>query len=61
MVVAGQTMAKSAIYGTIVAIVVGIINKDDRMTPSKFVNGLENGGKNCLSIGIACGIAGGSR
>ena len=53
MVVAGQTMAKSAIYGTIVAIVVGIINKDDRMTPSKFVNGLENGGKNCLSIGIA--------
>ena len=58
MVVAGQTMAKSAIYGTIVAIVVGIINKDDRMTPTKFVNGLENGGKNCLSIGIACGIAG---
>ena len=58
MVIAGQTMAKSAIYGTIVAIVVGIINKDDRMTPSKFVNGLENGGKNCLSIGIACGIAG---
>ena len=30
MVIAGQTMAKSAIYGTIVAIVVGIINKDDR-------------------------------
>ena len=58
MVVAGQTMAKSAIYGTIVAIVVGIINKDDRMTPTKFVNGLENGGKNCISIGIACGIAG---
>ena len=58
MVIAGQTMAKSAIYGTIVAIVVGIINKDDRMTPSKFVNGLENGGKNCISIGIACGIAG---
>ena len=58
MVIAGQTMAKSAIYGTIVAIAVGIINKDDRMTPSKFVNGLENGGKNCLSIGIACGIAG---
>ena len=28
------------------------------MTPTKFVNGLENGGKNCLSIGIACGIAG---
>ena len=58
MVIAGQTMAKSAIYATLVAIAVSLINKDDRMTPTKFVNGLENGGKNCLSIGIACGIAG---
>ena len=58
MVIAGETMAKSAIYGTLVSIVVSLINKDDRMTPTKFVNGLENGGKNCLSIGIACGIAG---
>ena len=58
MIVAGETMAKSAIYATLVAIAVSLINKDDRMTPTKFVNGLENGGKNCLSIGIACGIAG---
>ena len=28
------------------------------MTPTKFVNGLENGGKNCISIGVACAIAG---
>ena len=58
MIVSGQTMAKSAIYATIAAIAVSLINKDDRMTPAKFVNGLENGGKNCISIGIACGIAG---
>ena len=58
MIIAGETMAKSAIYATIAAIAVSLINKDDRMTPTKFVNGLENGGKNCLSIGIACGIAG---
>ena len=58
MIVAGETMAKSAIYATLAAIAVSLINKDDRMTPTKFVNGLENGGKNCLSIGIACGIAG---
>ena len=58
MIVAGETMAKSAIYATLVAIAVSLINKDDRMTPTKFVNGLENGGKNCISIGIACGIAG---
>ena len=58
MIVVGQTMAKSAIYATLVAIAVSLFNRDDRMTPTKFVNGLENGGKNCLSIGIACGIAG---
>ena len=58
MIVSGQTMAKSAIYATIAAIAVSLINKDDRMTLTKFVNGLENGGKNCISIGIACGIAG---
>ena len=58
MIVSGQTMAKSAIYATLAAIAVSLINKDDRMTPTKFVNGLENGGKNCISIGIACGIAG---
>ena len=58
MIVNGQTMAKSAIYATIAAIAVSLFNKDDRMTPTKFVNGLENGGKNCISIGIACGIAG---
>ena len=58
MIIGGQTMAKSAIYATIACIVVSLINKDDRMTPTKFVNALENGGKNCISIGIACGVAG---
>ena len=58
MIIAGETMAKSAIYATIAAIAVSLINKDDRMPPTKFVNGLENGGKNCISIGVACAIAG---
>ena len=58
MIIGGQTMAKSAIYATIACIVVSLINKDDRMTPSKFVDALESGGKNTLSIGIACGVAG---
>ena len=58
MIIKGQTMAKSAIYATIACIVVSLINKDDRMTPSKFVDALESGGKNTLSIGIACGVAG---
>ena len=114
MVIAGQTMAKSAIYGTIVAIVVGIINSEEgkkklvmaipqipllfmtlmsrSFEPGTFmgengstlclaiafallvinyaiskpnvkslptiIDAFENGGKNCLSVGIACGMAG---
>ena len=58
MIVEGYTMAMSAIYATIAAIIVSLINKDDRMTPTKFVNALENGGRNTISIGIACAIAG---
>ena len=58
MIIGGQTMAKSAIYATIACIIVSLVNKDDRMTPSKFVDALESGGKNTLSIGIACGVAG---
>ena len=58
MIIGGQTMAKSAIYATIACIIVSLVNKDNRMTPSKFVDALESGGKNTLSIGIACGVAG---
>ena len=58
MIISGKTMAMSAIYSSFACIIVSLFNKDDRMTPSKFVDALENGGKNTLSIGIACGIAG---
>ena len=58
LIIKGETMALSAVYATVAAIAVSIINKDDRMTPTKFVSALENGSKNTISIGVACGIAG---
>ncbi|MBQ3496947.1 MAG: TRAP transporter permease, partial [Oscillospiraceae bacterium] len=58
LIIKGETMALSAVYATVAAIAVSIVNKEDRMTPTKFVNALENGSKNTISIGVACGIAG---
>ena len=58
MIVKGMTLALSAVIATAIAIVVSIINKDDRMTVGKFFNALENGTKNTLSIAMACAIAG---
>ncbi len=54
----GYTMARAAIFATIGCIVVAMFNKDNRMNGEKFVRGLENGCKNSLSVGCACGIAG---
>ena len=58
MVLQGATMSRSAVVATIVAIIVSMFNKEHRITPSGFVTAMENGGKNTLSVAVACGIAG---
>jgi len=58
MICMGFTMSRSAIIATGLCILVSLFNKDHRMTPKKFVDALETGAKNTLSIAIACGIAG---
>lgn len=58
MIMKGRTMAYSAIFATGLCIVVSLFNKDNRMTVDGFFNALETGARNCLSIGIACGVAG---
>lgn len=58
MVMKGFTMSRSAVFATFVAIVVSMFRKETRMTPSSFVTALENGAKNTISVGVACGIAG---
>lgn len=57
-VMQGMTMSKAAVVATLIAIVVSMFNKENRMTPEGFVTALENGGKNTLSVAVACGIAG---
>ena len=58
LIIAGYTMSRAAIIATILCIVVSLFDKEHRMTPKKFVDALETGAKNTLSIAVACGIAG---
>lgn len=58
MICMGFTMSRSAIIATALCILVSIFNKEHRMSPKKFVDALETGAKNTLSIAVACGIAG---
>ena len=52
------TMQKAAALSIIAAIVVGVINKDSRLTPAKFLEALEAGGKGTITVAVACAMAG---
>ena len=58
LITAGYTMSRAAIIATFLCIVVSLFNPGHRMTPKKFLDALETGAKNTLSIAVACGIAG---
>jgi len=58
MVMMGYTMSRAAVIATLLAILVSLPNKKTRMNPTRFVNALETGGKNTLSVAVACGVAG---
>ena len=58
IIMSGFTMSRSAIIATALCIVVSMFNKENRMTIDGFFTALETGARNCLSIGIACGVAG---
>ena len=53
-----KTMAFAAAVSIAAAILVSLLNKGNRMTPLKFFEALGNGGKSCISVIAACGIAG---
>lgn len=52
------TMQKAAALSIIAAIVVGLINKDSRLTPARFIEALEAGGKGTITVATACAMAG---
>lgn len=52
------TITYAAVIATIIAIVISMFRKDTRITFTKFIDALENGAKNVLTVGVACAIAG---
>ena len=58
LIVSGYTMSRAAIIATILCIAVSMFDKEHRMNPKKFLDALETGARNTLSIAVACGIAG---
>lgn len=53
-----RTMQFSASVAIGVTILVSLFNKDDRITPSKFIDSLEAGGKGTITVAVACAMAG---
>ena len=53
-----RTMQFSAAVAIVVTIVVGLINKDDRITVKKCIDALEAGGKGTITVAVACAMAG---
>jgi TRAP transporter 4TM/12TM fusion protein len=52
------TMQFSAAVAILIAIVVGFINKDERLNLTKIIDALENGGRNVITVAVACAMAG---
>jgi len=53
-----RTMQSSAAIAILVTIIVGVINKDDRISFSKAIDALEAGGKGTITVAAACAMAG---
>lgn len=52
------TMQFSASVAIFIAIGVGLINKDNRITFTKIIDALEAGGKGTITVAVACAMAG---
>ena len=52
------TMAYSATIAIVAAIIVGALNRRERLTFSRFLDALENGARSSITVVVACGIAG---
>ena len=52
------TMQFSAAIAIGIAIVVGFLNSEQRITPSKILDALEAGGKGTITVAVACAMAG---
>ena len=53
-----RSIAYAAAIAIVMSIVVSLINKDDRLTPKRFLEALAAGGQGMITVAAACGIAG---
>jgi len=53
-----RSIAYAAAIAIVVAILVSLINKDNRLTPKRFLEALASGGQGMITVAAACGIAG---
>ena len=53
-----RSIAYAAAIAIVVSILVSLINKDDRLTPKRFLEALAAGGQGMITVAAACGIAG---
>ncbi len=52
------TMQRAATYSILASVVVGLLNKDCRLTPKRILEALEAGGKGTITVAVACAMAG---
>ena len=52
------TMQFSAAIAIGIAILVGLLNRDKRITPRKIIDALEAGGRGTITVAVACAMAG---
>ena len=52
------TMQLSATIAIFITILVGFLNKDNRITPAKILDALEAGGTGTIAVAVACAMAG---
>ena len=53
-----MTMQRAASFAIVLAILVSLFNKDNRITFTKIADALEAGGKSTITVAAACGVAG---
>ena len=53
-----MTMQRAASLAILLSIAVSLFDRENRITPSKFVDALESGGRSTITVAAACGVAG---
>ncbi|MGI6107220.1 MAG: TRAP transporter permease [Lachnospiraceae bacterium] len=53
-----MTMQRAATFATLLSIIVSLFDRENRITPKKFFDALDAGGRGTITVAAACGVAG---